>query len=141
MLQQRVEVKCCSQWEPLSLEDLEMTRGVERRLQPRVEIGWPVTILTSQTTIEGKIRNLSPSGAFISCEVIPPLEGGFFIIIKPPERPTISVAGKVVWSTTLRTDESNSSLGVGVQFTNITPGDRRFLNQFVKVHINEKESR
>jgi Tfp pilus assembly protein PilZ len=117
-----------------------MTPGVERRSQPRVEIRWPVTVLTTQTTIEGEIHNVSSSGAFISCKVVPPLEGSFFIIIKPPERQTISVAGKAVWSTTLETDESNSNLGVGVQFTNITPGDRKFLNQFVKIHINEKKS-
>ena len=115
-----------------------MTRGVERRLQPRIEVRWPVTVLTTQTTIEGEIHNLSPSGAFISCRIVPPLEGRFFIIIKPPERQTISVAGKAMWSTTLEIDESNSSLGVGVQFTNITPGDRRFLNQFVKIYKNEK---
>jgi Tfp pilus assembly protein PilZ len=118
-----------------------MTLGVERRLQPRVEIRWPVTVLTTQTTIEAEIRNLSPSGAFISCKGEPLLEGSFFIIIKPPERQTISVAGKVVWSVTLQSEESNSSLGVGVQFTNITPGDRRYLNQFVKTHINGKKSR
>ena len=118
-----------------------MTRGVDRRLQPRIEIRWPVTVLTTQTTIEGEIHNLSPSGAFISCKVVPPLEVSFFIIIKPPERQTISLAGKAVWSTTLESDASNSRLGVGVQFTNITPGDRRFLNQFVKIQINEKKSR
>jgi Tfp pilus assembly protein PilZ len=131
-------VKWGSQWEPICLKDLEMTRGVERRLQPRIEVRWPVTVITTQTTIEGEIHNLSPSGAFISCKVVPPLEGSFFIIIKPPERQTISVAGKATWSTTIKTDESSSSLGVGVQFTNITPGDRRFLNQFVKSYKNEK---
>jgi hypothetical protein len=54
-----------------------MTLGFERRLQPRVEIRWPVTILTSQTTIEGEIQNVGPSGAFISCEDVPPIEGTF----------------------------------------------------------------
>ena len=111
-----------------------MTLGIERRLQPRVCIRWPVTVLTTQTTIEGEIHNLSPSGAFISCKGVSPLAGSFFIIIKPPERQTISVAGKVVWSTTLQSEESNSTLGVGVQFTNITRGDRIYLNQFVKTH-------
>ena len=117
-----------------------MTQGVERRLQPRVEIRWPVTVLTTQMRIEGEIQNVSPSGAFISCKVVPPLESSFFIIIKPPERQTISVAAKVVWSTTLHTDESSSHLGVGIQFTNITPGDRNFLNQFVANQINTRES-
>ena len=113
-----------------------MTLGIERRSQPRIEIRWPVTVLTTQMTIEGELHNLSPTGAFISCKGVPLLEGSFFIIIKPPERQTISVAGKVVWSTTLLTDENNSILGVGVQFTNITPGDRRYLNHFVKTHKN-----
>ena len=117
-----------------------MTQGFERRLEPRIEIKWPVTVLTMQTTIEGEIHNLSPSGAFISCKAVPPLESSFFIIIKPPERQTISVAGKVVWSTTLQTGESNTSLGVGVQFTNITPGDLRFLIQLVKTYNNNKKT-
>ena len=117
-----------------------MTRGIERRLQPRIEIRWPVTVLTMQTTIEGEIHNLSPSGAFISCKAVPPLERSFFIIITPPERQTISVAGKVVWSTTLRADESNVRQGVGVQFTNITPGDLKFLSQLVKTHNSKKRA-
>ena len=117
-----------------------MTQGFERRLEPRIEIKWPVTVLTMQTTIEGEIHNLSPAGAFISCKAVPPLESSFFIIIKPPERQTISVAGKVVWSTTLQTGESNTSLGVGVQFTNITPGDLRFLIQLVKTYNNNRRA-
>ena len=121
-------------------EDLHMSRGNERRLQPRIEIRWPVTVLTMQTTIEGEVHNLSPSGAFISCKAVPPLESSFFIIIKPPERQTISVAGKVVWSTTLQANESNASLGVGVQFTNITPGDLKFLTQLVKTYNNKKRA-
>lgn len=118
-----------------------MTSGVERRLQPRVDIRWPVTLLTTQTTIEGEILNVSPSGACISCKAFLPLESSFFIIIKPPKRQTISVAGKVVWSSILQNDYNNSNFGMGVQFTNITPGDRRFLNQFVKTHIKEKKHR
>lgn len=118
-----------------------MTQGVERRLQPRVEIRWPATLLTTQTTIEGEIRNVSPSGAFIFCKDVLQLEGSFFIIIKPPHRQTISVAGKAVWSTTLLTNQGKSSLGVGVQFTNITRGDSEFLSGLVKNHYKEKISR
>jgi Tfp pilus assembly protein PilZ len=69
------------------------------------------------------------------------LEGSFFIIIKPPERQTISVAGRAVWSTILQTSESDTSLGVGVQFTNVTLGDRRFLTQLVKGYTYDKEMR
>ena len=109
IFQKRVEVQWCSQLASLCGEDLQMTRGFERRLQPRIEIKWPVTVLTMQTTIEGEIQNLSPTG-------------------------------KVVWSTTLLADETNASLGVGVQFTNITPGDLKFLTQLVKTYNNKERA-
>jgi Tfp pilus assembly protein PilZ len=115
-----------------------MTRGVERRLQPRIEIRWPVTVLTARTTIEAEIHNVSPSGAFLWCKDVPLLEGSFFIIIKPPERQSISVAGRSVWSTILKSSERGTILGVGVQFTNVTLGDRRFLTQLVKGYNCDK---
>ena len=118
-----------------------MTRGDDRRLQPRVEISWPVTVLTTQAKIEGEMHNVSPSGAFISCEEAPPLVGSFFIIIKPPDRQTMSVAGKAVWTTILQPNEGSSSLGVGIEFTNITQGDRNFLTRLVNSHYNKKINR
>jgi Tfp pilus assembly protein PilZ len=69
------------------------------------------------------------------------LEGSFFIIIKPPNRQTMSVAGKVIWSTIIQPSGGDSSLGVGVQFTDMTPGDRKFLSQTVARHYRKKLSR
>ena len=117
-----------------------MNSGSENRAKPRIEIRWPVTMLTTREKIEGEIHNVSPSGAFISCREAPPLEGSFFIIIKPPNRQTMSVAGKVIWSTILQPSEGDSSLGVGIQFTDMTPGDRKFLSQTVARHYRKKLS-
>ena len=118
-----------------------MSSKFELRIQPRAEIKWPVTMLSTQAKIDGEIQNVSPAGAFISCREQPPAEGGFFIIIKPPGRQTLSVAGKVIWSTILEPKEGDSSLGIGIQFTNMTPGDRKFLSNLVALHYKEKISR
>ena len=118
-----------------------MNTGMENRAKPRIEIRWPVTMLTTQDKIEGEIRNVSTSGAFISCKETPPLEGSFFIIIKPPNRQTMSVAGKVIWSMILQPSEGDSSHGVGVQFTDMTSGDRQFLSQTVARQYRKKLSR
>jgi len=118
-----------------------MSGESERRIQPRAEIKWPVTLLSTQAKIDGEIQNVSPSGAFVSCKEPPPVEGSFFVIIKPPDRQTLSVAGKVIWSTILEPKEGDSSLGIGIQFTNMTPGDRKFLNNLVTLHYKEKISR
>lgn len=118
-----------------------MSGESERRIKPRAEIKWPVTLLSTQAKIDGEIQNVSPSGAFVSCKEPPPVEGSFFVIIKPPDRQTLSVAGKVIWSTILEPKEGDSSLGIGIQFTNMTPGDRKFLNSLVTLHYKEKISR
>jgi hypothetical protein len=39
--------------------------GKERRLQPRVEVKWPVTMLTSEGAIQGETRDISMQGAYI----------------------------------------------------------------------------
>ena len=118
-----------------------MRSKFELRIQPRAEIKWPVTLLSTQAKIEGEMRNVSPAGAFVSCREQPPADGNFFIIIKPPGLQTLSVAGKVIWSTILEPKEGDSSLGIGIQFTNMTPGDRKFLSNLVALHYKEKISR
>ena len=118
-----------------------MSGELERRIQPRADIKWPVTLLSTQAKIDGEIQNVGPTGAFVTCKDPPPLEGSFFVIIKPPDRQTLSVAGKVIWSTILEPKEGDSSLGIGIQFTNMTPGDRKFLISLVTLHYKEKISR
>ena len=118
-----------------------MRSKFELRIQPRAEIKWPVTLLSTQAKIDGEIQNVSPAGAFISCREQPPADGNFFIIIKTPGLQTLSVAGKVIWSTILEPKEGDSSLGIGIQFTNMTPGDRKFLSNLVALHYKEKISR
>lgn len=118
-----------------------MSEELDRRTQPRAEIRWPVTLLSTQDKIDGEIQNVSPTGAFVSCKEPPPLEGSFFIIIKPPDRQTMSIAGKVIWSTILEPQEGDSSLGIGIQFTNMTSTDRKFLSSLVTLHYKEKISR
>ena len=47
--------------------------GKEKRLQPRVEVRWPVTRLTSEGAIQGETRDISMQGAYIYCDQPLPL--------------------------------------------------------------------
>ena len=118
-----------------------MIRGVESREEPRVEIKWPVTMLTPQSQIEGEMENISPTGGFISSKEAPPLGTNFFIIIRPPDCQTMSVVGKVIWSKTFKSSEGDPTHRVGVQFTNITSADHQFISNLVKKHYRKKISR
>lgn len=120
---------------------MHMSGEFERRIQPRTEIRWPVTLLSTQDKIDGEIQNVSPTGAFVSCKEPPPLERSFFIIIKPPDRQTMSLAGKVIWSTILEPLGVDATHGIGIQFTNMTPADRQYLSSLVTLQYKEKINR
>jgi Tfp pilus assembly protein PilZ len=87
--------------------------------------------LTSQDKSEGETENVSPTGAFISCTVVPLSEGSIRLVIKVPGHQPINVAGKVVWSKVLNRTKGEPSFGVGVQFTKISENDSHFLREII----------
>lgn len=113
----------------------------ENRQYTRAEIRWPVTILNSETKLRGEMENVSPDGAFISCEDVPPVDGNFFMVIEAPDYKTMSIAARVTWSTVFETNKGDSRFGVGVQFTSMSASDRRFLYSVIAKHFELKTSR
>jgi Tfp pilus assembly protein PilZ len=113
----------------------------ENRQYTRAEIRWPVTILNSETKLRGEMENVSPDGAFISCEDVPPVDGNFFMVIEAPDYKTMSIAARVTWSTVFETNKGDSRFGVGVQFTSMSASDRRFLYSVIAKHFKLKTSR
>ena len=108
-----------------------MTTPLGRRRYSRTSVKWPVTVLTSQDKTEGETGNVSPSGAFISCRVVPLSEGSIRLVIKVPGHQPMNVAGKVVWSKVLNLNKGEPSFGVGVQFTKISENDSHFLREVI----------
>jgi Tfp pilus assembly protein PilZ len=102
-----------------------------RRQYSRTRVKWPVTLLTSQDKTEGETENVSPTGALISCTVVPLSEGSIRLVIKVPGHQSLNVAGKVVWSKVLNPNKGAPSFGVGVQFTKISENDSHFLREVI----------
>ena len=103
----------------------------DRRTLSSAETMWDVTMLTSQTRVKGEIETLSPEGAFILCDEIPPLEGNFLLVMEAPKQKTMSIRAKVIWSTVLENNSGDLLLGVRVQFTNMSEKDRQFLHSII----------
>ncbi len=108
-----------------------MTNPSGRRQYSRASVKWPVILLTSQDKSEGEAENVSPTGAFISCKGGSPFEGSIRMVIKVPGHQPMNVAGKVVWSTVLSSNEGPACFGVGVQFTQISENDSHFLRDVI----------
>ena len=107
---------------------------------PRAKPRWPVTMLNSQSRIEGNIEHLSSKGAFVSCKEVPPLEEGFLMVIRAPEHTIMNLNGKVVWSTVLDSSEGDPLFGVGVQFTRMSADNRQLLHKIIAMHYGLKTS-
>jgi hypothetical protein len=88
----------------------------ERRGQERINVGYAVTIRSSRGLVEGETKNMSGTGALISCSK--PLFPGetYDLIIWPPSDAPIETAVRVVW---LLIDDLNWKTGpweAGVHF-------------------------
>ena len=89
--------------------------GRERRLQPRVEVSWPVTMLTSEGSIQGETRDISMQGAFIYCDKQLPLLERFVLSVKAPAT-SMQVMAQVVWASNSPAGKKNKPAGMGVRF-------------------------
>jgi Tfp pilus assembly protein PilZ len=107
----------------------------EKRIVPRAEIKWPVTMLSPQLQVEGKIESFSSKGAFVSCRELPPLEEGFLMVIQAPDYKAMNLNAKVVWSTVLKNSEGTPYFGIGVHFTRMSPDDRQVLHKLIAKHF------
>ena len=110
----------------------------EKRIVPRAEFKWPVTMLSPQLKVEGKIENFSSKGAFVSCKELPPLEEGFLMVIQAPDYKAMNLNAKVVWSTVLKNSEGDPYFGIGVHFTRMSPDDRQALHKLIAAHFEMK---
>ena len=89
--------------------------GKERRLQPRVEVKWPVTMLTSEGAIQGETRDISMQGAYIYCDQPFPLHERFVLSVKAPAA-SMQVMAQVVWSNNAPARQVDEAPGMGVRF-------------------------
>ena len=107
---------------------MKQAKVFERRERPRVKNKWPVAIMLSHTQIGGESDNISPHGAYICVEESFPLERSFLVVIKPPNRRTLSVRAEMIWTETVTSDDGKLRTGAGVKFLHISEADSQYLH-------------
>ena len=110
---------------------MKKAKVFERRGRPRVKNKWPVSVVLSDSQIEGEVENISPHGAYICLEKSFPLEESFLVVIKPPNRRTLSVSAEIIWTETFTSNDGELRTGVGVKFVRISEADSQFLHDLV----------
>ncbi len=127
----------------------------EKRKHPRIEVGWPVTMMTTEGNIkspsrldlkaakrrpfDGKIENISADGAYIRCETQLFQNALFLMGISGLERKPLWMGAEVVRTeVTFTPDLRPAQIGMGVRFTTISKKDRQFLADMVSEHIKQE---
>jgi hypothetical protein len=99
----------------------------ERRKQNRTEVRWPVRILSEHRTIEGETRTISFDGIYICCDEPLRLNEKFRMAISPPNRRSIGLTGRVIWSDMYGLDHEETAFAMGVSLVKISKRDRKHI--------------
>jgi hypothetical protein len=104
---------------------------VEKRKLPRIEVQWPVTMITEKGSVEGEARNITVEGVFIHCMERLNVNETYRLLIKPAGE-QIEVMGKLVWSNLEGTADRDILPGMGFCFVKVGEGDRELLREAIQ---------
>jgi hypothetical protein len=99
--------------------------------QPSIAARWPITIITKKGRVEGESRNITVTGVFINCDEELQKDETCRMVIKPPQKNSIEVKGKLVWSNRDGHNRRRSLPGTGFSFVKVNKEDLHLLNQAV----------
>jgi hypothetical protein len=104
---------------------------VEKRKLPRIEVRWPVTMITEKGSVEGEARNITIEGVFIHCAEKLSLNETYRLVIRPAGE-QIEVMGKLLWSNLESAADRDSLPGMGFCFVKVGDGDRELLREAIQ---------
>ena len=109
-----------------------------KREHSRVEVSWPVTMLTSKQSIIGEIKNISVSGAMISCQELPSPEETLQLRIEITD---IFYVSATVENVRFNVDDGPSdsiAYYLAVRFTEMTEDERKILYNAIEQEARKK---
>ena len=107
----------------------------QRRKHPRVEVQWPVKMMTPEGDMDGTIENISAGGAYIRCGTLLSKNDLFIFVILIRDREASWIGAEVVWiDIPLHPDTEPIPVGMGIRFTDMSAGDLKFLTDAVAKH-------
>ena len=111
----------------------------EKRKHPRIEVGYPVTIMTPEVDIDGEIENISAGGAYIRCRMLL-FENDILVVgIWELGGEPLWLGAEVVWTNvTLTPDPRPAPTGMGVRFTTISDQGHQLLANVLSEHSRPK---
>lgn len=111
----------------------------EKRKKTRLQVKWPITIYTKKGPVKGESRNITTAGIFIRCEKELRLNEVCRMRIRPPQKQSVEVEGKLVWSNLDGLDSNSPYSGMGFSFIKCSDEDLRLLDEVISRHLEKPE--
>jgi hypothetical protein len=109
---------------------------VEARKLSRIEVQWPVIIITEEGPVAGEVRNITTEGVFIHCMERLSVNQAYRLLIKPPGE-EIAVMGKLVWSNLESAAGRDILPGMGFSFVKVSEVHRELLREAIQKHAEK----
>jgi LysM repeat protein len=105
-------------------------RSHYRRKHPRAAVTWPVTVISKNKTLQGRVENISRGGALLYLTEQLEIQDPLRVAIEIPDcSDVITAEGTVVRTFTLkRGDEQQFTTAVAIEFTEISEKDLRYFS-------------
>jgi hypothetical protein len=103
----------------------------KKRLYSRVEVSWPVTILTGKKVITGEIKDISLGGALIRCQELISREESFELKIEITDLFSVSTKVENVRCNIDKSHRDPMTCYLAVRFTDMTKDQRRILSNAI----------
>lgn len=111
----------------------------ERRKTSRINVAWPISVITEQGTIEGESVNITQSGVFVRSKQLLKENETYRIVIRLPNKKRVSLKGKLLWSNLNGDERSKAFADMGFSFVKIEEQDQRVLRAMISLYgENEK---
>jgi Tfp pilus assembly protein PilZ len=95
--------------------------------------------MTLNGQMDGTIRNLSQSGAFIACTEMPDLDETFVLVTQADDGMVLKLTAEKVWSANFNLDGKTVFSGVGVRFTEVSEDDHQIIKSAVSQHLSQSK--
>ena len=109
---------------------------VEARKLSRIEVCWPVIIITEKGPVIGEAKNITMEGLFIHCTVRLKVNETYRLLIKPPGE-EIAVMGKLFWSNIEGAAGRDIPQGMGFSFLKVSEVHRELLREAIQKHVEK----
>jgi len=129
----RVKKKALGESGNKNLPNLKYEVKAERAQPERVQLKCPALIDRSKGVMKVGIRELTTSGAFITCPQPFPIGDSFPIKILLNDREPQAFNAEVVWNNTNVLEEEIVSRGMKVRFLQLSENDRKILNEILSL--------